>query len=314
MRVIISGASGLVGRALTERLKADGHEVVRLVRHLPNGEDERQWSPGSEPLDPQTLADVDALVNLSGAPIANLPWTSSTRREILDSRIETTGTLVAALRQLDGTGEGPKTLVNASAVGYYGDRPGETLDESAAPGAGFLADVAQRWEGIAVTAPPQVRVVRVRTGIVLAPSGTPDFTKPRSVLSSLGVAGILRLLTWLGVSGPLGTGRQVWPWITLRDEAGAIAHVLGSQVEGPVNLAAPARTTAADLGRELAEQMHRPYLLPVPRPVLTAVLGDAARDLLLADQYAVPVKLLEDGYRFQDTTVADGAAQTAPQS
>lgn len=297
MRVIVSGASGLVGRALVGALRDEGHQVVRLVRHPPRGDDERRWSPGLEPLDPAAIADADALVNLSGAPIAKLPWTPSRREEILESRIQTTASLVAALRQAVEDGRAPGVLVNASAVGYYGSRPGVVLHESSAPGTGFLAEVARRWEETAAGTPHQVRNVQIRTGIVLAPEGT---------------AGILRRLTSLGISGPLGGGQQIWPWITLRDEVGAIVHLLGSQLSGPVNLCAPARTTSAELGGELARQMHRPYLLPVPRAVLVAALGDAARELLLADQHVVPDKLLTDGYRFRDVGVREAVARTDP--
>lgn len=295
MRVVVSGASGLVGRALVPALTADGHEVVRLIRHPPRADDERQWAPGAEPMDPGTIADADALVNLSGSPISKLPWTHARRAEILDSRIQTTATLVAALRQAAEDGKAPAVLINASAVGYYGSRPGVVLHESSAPGTGFLAEVARRWEETASTAPRQVRVVQIRTGIVLAPEGT---------------AGILKRLTSFGVSGPMGGGHQIWPWITLRDEVGAIVHLLDSHLAGPVNLSAPARTTSAELGRELARQMNRPYLLPAPRAVLTAALGDAARELLLADQHVVPDKLLNDGYRFRDMSVQEAVAQT----
>ncbi|SER72447.1 hypothetical protein SAMN05443377_10797 [Propionibacterium cyclohexanicum] len=295
MRVVVSGATGLIGGALVPALQRSGHEVVRLVRHEPRHDGERQWAPGCEPLAPSVIADADAVVNLSGSPIARLPWTSSRRAEILGSRIDTTASLVAALRQLARDGSGPRTLINASAVGYYGDRPGVVLYESESMGAGFLAKVARRWEETANAAPESVRVVTIRTGIVLAPQGT---------------AAILRFMTALGVAGPLGTGRQIWPWISLRDEVGAIVHLLGSQLRGPVNLAAPARSSSAELGRELARQMRRPYRLTVPRPLLAAALGDAARELLLADQHVVPDRLLQDGYRFHDVTLHDSIAQT----
>ncbi len=277
----------MIGRALTRRLAADGDEVVRLVRRAPQAPGEVAWDPAAGRLDPAALAGADAVVNLSGASLSRLPWTPAYRREILSSRLDATTTITAALRQAAAAGPAPATLINASAVGFYGSRPGEVLDETSAPGDGFLARVVREWEEAASAAPDGVRTVLARTGVVVGPGGA---MRP------------LMLLTRAGLAGPLGSGRQHWPWISLRDEVGALVHLLRSPVSGPVDLVGPTPATAAELGRALAERMRRPYRLPAPS-ALIGLLGEAGRELLLADQQVAPAVLLRDGYRFADETV-----------
>lgn len=286
-RVIISGGSGLIGTALAASLRNDGVRVQKLVRRPVLNEDEIQWDPGRTALAPEALAGATAVVNLNGASIGKLPWTRAYRRVLWDSRIGPTRTVAAALRDLGA--EAPK-FVSASAVGFYGSRPGEVLDESAAPGTTLLARLCVEWEKAALGAGESARVALLRTAPILDKDAT---LKP------------LIPLTKLGISGPLGGGRQVWPWISLQDEVAAIRHIIDKDIRGPVNLTGPQRATASDIGRELARQLHRPFLLPVPAWALRVVVGgDAADSLLLADAFAVPTALEGSGFRFADSDVA----------
>lgn len=286
LRVLISGASGMIGSELSRQLRAEGHEILRLVRRTPTSSDEFHWAPTSHMLDFSVLDRVDAVVNLSGASISRLPWTSSYKRDILDSRVQATRTITDAMRMSSAP---PSVLLNASAVGFYGDRPDEDLTEESARGEGFLADVVDRWEQAANLAPESTRVVTLRTGLVLGDGGA---LKP------------LLPLTRLGLSGPLGGGRQSWPWISLYDEAAAIRHLLTSSLSGPVNLAGPEPATANDVMRTLAELMHRPFALPVPEKVIELALRDAGHELLLSSQRLVPRRLLDDGFEFRHRTIA----------
>ncbi|QHC66294.1 TIGR01777 family protein [Rathayibacter sp. VKM Ac-2759] len=287
LRVLISGASGMIGSELTAQLRADGHEIFRLVRHAPTSPDEFHWAPTSHMLDFSVLDRVDAVINLSGASISRLPWTSSYKREILDSRVKATQTITDAMRMATTP---PTILLNASAVGYYGDRPGEELTEESARGEGFLADVVESWEQAAHLAPETTRVVTFRTGLVLGQGGA---LKP------------LLPLTRFGLAGPLGSGEQFWPWISLYDEAAAIRHLLTSTLSGPVNLAGPAPATANEVMRTLAEQLHRPFKLAVPEKIIELALRDAGHELLLSSQQLVPQRLIDDGFAFRHGTVAE---------
>ncbi|TCL78799.1 MULTISPECIES: TIGR01777 family oxidoreductase [unclassified Rathayibacter] len=287
LRVLISGASGMIGSELVRQLRSDGHEIFRLVRHAPTSPDEFHWAPASHMLDFSVLDRVDAVVNLSGASISRLPWTSSYKREILDSRVQATQTITDAMRMASTP---PSILLNASAVGYYGDRPGEELTEESPRGEGFLADVVERWEQAALLAPETARVVTVRTGLVLGNGGA---LKP------------LLPLTKLGLSGPLGGGQQYWPWISHYDEAAAIRHLLTSSLSGPVNLAGPEAATANEVMSTLAELLHRPFKLPVPEKIIELALRDAGHELLLSSQRLVPQRLLDDGFVFRHRTVAE---------
>ena len=277
----------MIGTELIRQLRADGHEVQKLVRRAPKSADELNWAPSAGMLDANVMDSVDAVINLSGATISKIPWTSSYKKKILESRLETTHALADAMSRAANP---PATFLCASAVGIYGDRPGERLDDDASRGTGFLADVVEAWEQAAHTAPAKTRVVTFRTGVVVGPGGA---MKP------------LLLLTRFGLGSKIGTGGQHWPWISLHDEAAAIRHLLFSRLTGSVNLAGPTPATADRLTKALARRMRRPHAFSVPEAFLTTVLGDAGHDLLLSSQKVVPTRLIADGFSFRDPTVED---------
>lgn len=287
LRVLVSGASGLIGTELVAQLRSTGHIPLTLVRREPTSPEESRWDPEQGVLDMDLMASVDAVVNLSGASLSRLPWTSGYRHTIVKSRLDSTHTLTRAMGQAL---TGPRVLLNASAVGYYGNRPGAELTEVSAAGSGFLAQVVTDWETAAHTAPAGVRVVTFRTGLVVATGGA---------------LGPIATLTRLGLGGRMGSGKQHWPWISLHDEAAAIVHLLTSELSGPVNLVGPQPAVASRLTRRVAAVLNRPHLLTVPRPVISLLLGEAGRELLLADQRVSADRLLSDGFNFRHTTVED---------
>lgn len=285
MRVLIAGASGFIGSALVERLTAGGHEVVRLVRRRAQAPDEATWSPAAGIIDFTVMDRVDAVVNLSGASLARLPWTKNYRGVLVDSRITATRTLADAMRKARHP---PAVFLSASAVGYYGDRPGELLTEFSSAGSGFLAELVGRWETAAMLAPDETRTAVFRTGIVVGYGGA---------MQRIGT------LTRFGLSGRLGTGGQHWPWISLDDEVAALLHLLDSKLSGPVNLVGPTPATADRVMNAMAERMHRPYTFTVPERMLELALGRAADELLLSSQKVRPQRLIDDGFRFSHVTV-----------
>ncbi|WP_460516716.1 TIGR01777 family oxidoreductase [Humibacter antri] len=287
---MIAGASGMIGGALATWLQASGDDVVRLVRRPPRGDGEVRWDPAAGILDASVLSGADAVVSLSGAPTSRLPWTPAYKKVILESRLDVTRTIVDAIH---GAERAPSVFVSASAVGFYGDRGDEDLTESSPRGDGFLSAVVDAWEAEASRASDVTRVAFVRTGLVVGPSGA---MPP------------LRLLARAGLAGPIGSGRQWWPWISLHDEVAAIDHIIGSGLgggglSGPVNLAGPTPATEAEFMRTLARRMHRPYGMPAPAFALRLALQDAAQELMLSSQRMLPTALLNDGFRFRDETV-----------
>ena len=286
LSILVAGASGFIGTPLVHALREAGHHVTTLVRRTPRTASEFRWSPGSRPLDPAIVDGADVVVNLAGANIGKLPWTESYEQEILHSRVSATDTLVEAMRQAANP---PALFLSGSASGVYGDRPVDVLDDDASAGTGFLAEVCTAWEAAATAAPTGVRVVLLRTGIVVGQGG--------------GALAPLVPLTKAGVGGRLGTGGQFWPWIALEDEVGAIVHLAtspdASEVSGPVNLAGPEPAVADRITRRVAEDLHRPYLFTVPATALRLLLRQAADEMLLANQRMVPRKLLDAGYRFR---------------
>ena len=276
------GATGLIGRRLVAALTRRGDEAVAVSRRgaAVDGAESVRWNPAEGPPPAAALEGVDAVVNLAGAPIAGGRWTRARKRAIRASRVETTRLLVDAL----GPG-GPGTLVNASAVGYYGPRD-DTVEESAPPGDDFLARTAVAWEGEALRARERgVRVILLRSGIVLAREG--------------GALPRLALLTRLFLGGPLGGGRQWMPWIHIDDEVGLILFALDhEQVAGPLNAAAPAPVRQRDLARALGRVLHRPAVVPAPALAVRLAMGEMAT-VALDGQRAVPAAALGAGYAFR---------------
>ena len=286
MKIAVSGASGLIGGALLPALRADGHEVLTLVRRTPRTVDEHRWDPQHRRIDPGLLTDVDAVINLGGTPIRPRPFTAGYKERLLRSRIDATTTIAEALAAAAAADPGrPRVLLSASAVGYYGDTGSRTVTEQDPAGEDFLAQVCAQWE--AATAPAEaagVRVVRLRTGLVL----------DRKAMLMQVLGRVFRL----GLGGRMGSGQQYWPWISLTDVVGAVRHLLGTDVSGPVNLTGPAPVTNAEFTRELARQVHRPAVLPVPAFAINLALGEFGRSSVTAGQRALPARLEESGYRF----------------
>jgi uncharacterized protein (TIGR01777 family) len=283
VRVAIVGATGLIGRRVAGALARRGDDVLALSRSgapVPGARPLR-WDPAEGPPPAAALEGVDALVNVAGAPIAPRRWTDARKRELRDSRLVTTRRVVEAL-----AAGGPRVLVNASGVNYYGDAPHD-VDESSPPGRGFLAELCVDWEAEARRAEAAgVRVALLRSGIVLAPEGG---SLPR-----------LALPARLGLAGPIGGGRQWLPWIHVADEVGIILLALDDgRVSGPLNLVAPAPVRQREFARTLGRVLRRPAALPTPAAALRLALGQLAEELLLQGQRAVPRAALAAGYRFR---------------
>lgn len=288
MRVVVAGSSGLIGTALVAVLRAADHEVLRLVRRAPAGPDERRWDPTAGTLTDGALDGVDAVVNLCGVGIGDKRWTGAYKQVVRDSRNTPTDVLARAVVE-----RRVPTLVNASAVGYYGDTGDVEVDESAPSGTGFLAEVCHDWE--AATAPATaggVRVVLLRTGLVLSPAG--------------GLLGRLKPLYSLALGGRLGSGRQYYSWISLEDEIAAIQFVVEHDaVSGPVNLTGPAPVTNAEFNRALGAAVGRPAPWVVPGFAIRLLIGDFAQEGVLAGQRAVPAALEAAGFTFRHRSVGE---------
>lgn len=289
MRVAITGASGLIGTALATSLRGDGHEVLRLVRGEPRSprQDEVRWNPGAGYVDLEPMEGVDAVVHLAGAGVGNRPWTSSYRRELVDSRVKGTATLATALAQL---ARQPAVLVSASAIGWYGDGGDRVLDETEPAGDGFLADLVVDWEQAADPARAAgIRVVHPRTGLVMAREG--------------GLLEKVLLPYKIGLGGRIGSGRQWWSGVSLVDEVAALRFMIDrSGLEGPVNLAAPEPARNAEWNERIGERLHRPTVLAVPGPLLRLLgkpIGGQLEEMLLFSQRVVPSVLLDAGFEFQ---------------
>jgi uncharacterized protein len=289
VKVAVTGSSGLIGQALVTALHAEGHEVARLVRRATRAPEEIRWDPTGGGLDPAALAGVDAVVHLSGAGVGEHRWTEQYKRVLYDSRIESTRAMVTAMLAAQKEGAGPRTLLCASAVGWYGDTGDRVVDETAPAGDSFLAALCRDWEASTEPAADAgIRVARLRSGLVLSRRG--------------GLLGKVLPLFKLGLGGRLGHGRQYWPWISLADEIGAITYLLTEDVHGPVNLTGPEPVTNAAFTRRLGRAVHRPALAWVPRSALRIALGEFATESL-GSQRAVPAVLESAGYRFQHADI-----------
>ncbi|WP_104179425.1 TIGR01777 family oxidoreductase [Arthrobacter sp. B0490] len=284
MRILLAGASGTIGTALTRHLEPD-HEVRRLVRRAPKGQQEVRWNPAAGDLDVDAVEWADAVINLSGAGIAGGLWTRSYRETLYASRILPTRTLVEAMRRATNP---PEVFISQSASGYYGDRGDDVLTEGSRSGDTLMADICRRWEAEALRAPDAVRVVLPRTGIVMAKEG--------GALPNL----LIPIRFFAGTS--LGSGRQWWPWISLNDQVRAVGFLLTASLSGPVNLSAPAPATLDTITLQLGRVFHRPVWFRVPGPLLTAVLGQLGRELLLVSARMEPRALTGAGFSFDEPT------------
>jgi uncharacterized protein (TIGR01777 family) len=282
LRVAISGASGLIGSSLAVYLTTAGHEVVKLVRREAAGPGEVSWDPATGRLDPAGLADVDAVVNLAGVSIAGV-WTPSRKRAIHDSRVQATGTLVAAMAALE---KPPAVFVSASAVGAYGHHGGEAVTEQTKLGSGFLADVCKAWEEAAAPAADLgVRVVNPRFGIVVSGAG--------------GAVATMLPAFKAGLGGRLGDGTQYWAWVELDDVLAALEWLLfDEELSGAVNVTSPDPVTNREMTETIGHVLRRPAVLAAPGAALRHGLGGMGEEMLLASQRAVPARLRSRGFRF----------------
>ncbi|MEU3689290.1 TIGR01777 family oxidoreductase [Streptomyces narbonensis] len=294
-RVAVTGATGLIGRALVRSLRADGHDVLRLVRRPAATADEVEWDPKRLYVDAAGLVGVDAVVHLAGAGVGERRWTEAYKREIRDSRVLGTRAIAEALASL---AEPPEVLVCGTALGYYGDTGSRAVDESAPAGTGFLPSVCVEWEAAAAPAEEAgIRVAYARTGLVVAREG--------------GAWGRLFPVFRAGIGGRMGDGRQYWSHISLHDEVAALRHLVDTPaLSGPVNLTAPEPVTNREVTAAMGRVLRRPTLCAVPAPALKLVLGDFAQDVL-GSQRVLPARLLESGFDFAFPTIDEAIRAAA---
>ncbi|MEU3750902.1 MULTISPECIES: TIGR01777 family oxidoreductase [Streptomyces] len=294
-RVAVTGATGLIGRALVRSLRTDGHDVLRLVRRPAATADEVEWDPKRLYVDAAGLVGVDAVVHLAGAGVGERRWTEAYKREIRDSRVLGTRAIAEALASL---AEPPEVLVCGTALGYYGDTGSRAVDESAPAGTGFLPSVCVEWEAAAAPAEEAgIRVAHARTGLVVAAEG--------------GAWGRLFPVFRAGIGGRMGDGRQYWSHISLHDEVAALRHLVDTpSLSGPVNLTAPEPVTNREVTAAMGRVLRRPTLCTVPAPALKLVLGDFAQDVL-GSQRVLPARLLESGFDFAFPTIDEAIRAAA---
>ena len=290
MRVLISGASGLLGSALVRELRAGGHESIALVRRTA-GAGEVQWEP-RQPLHPDRLTGCDAVVHLAGKNIAGL-WTKKFKQEVLESRVFGTRTLATAAAESYRRSGKPTVFVCASGMSYYGDRGDEVLTEESLMGQGFLAEVVRQWEAaVEPCREAGLRVVSLRIGVVLASKG--GALKP-----------MLPAFRF-GLGGRVGSGKQYWSWIALEDVVGMMIFSLQNDgVRGPVNVVGPAPVRNEEFVRALGKELHRPTIFPLPTFVVKALLGEMGQELLLTSARVLPAKMNAAGYRFRHSELGD---------
>lgn len=286
MHVVISGGTGLIGQALHASLLDDGHTVTLLVRRNPEGDHEASWDPASGWIDTTAFDGADVVVNLSGAPVAGKRWSEQYRRTIMDSRVDSSQVLANAMVGLD---KKPSLYIQASGVGFYGDRDDEVLEEQAIPGRSFLSDVCVEWEGAAAPAADAgIPCAFLRTGLVMSSRGG-AFAKMLPLFKA-------------GLGGPLGDGSAWWPWITLHDHIRAIRFVMDAPLGGPINMVGPAPVRQSELAQALGKALRRPSLIPAPSLALRLAMGEFSTEIL-ASTRAVPSFLLDAGFTFDHPTI-----------
>lgn len=285
MRIVIGGSSGLIGTELVDSLRKDGHEVLRLVRRKPTASSEIYWNPAAGELDFAQLAGANVIINLAGAGVGDSRWTEKYKTMILSSRVDSTSLLAKAAAEIK-----PDVFVAGSAIGWYGDTADRQVDESSPAGTGFLADVVVAWEKASQPASAAgVRVVNIRTGLVAAKNG--------------GAWSRLLPIFKLGAGGKLGSGKQYWSFISMRDEIAAIKFVISnSKITGPVNLTAPEPATNAEVTKAMSKIFNRPALFPVPAFALKSLLGEFSQEVL-GSARVIPRVLIDAGFEFQDPNI-----------
>ncbi len=289
--IAIAGSSGLIGSALVAALRAADHRVLRIVRRAPSNGDELHWNPDTGEFDPSGLEGVDAVINLCGVNVGEKRWSGSFKQSLRDSRIGPTEVIAAAVADA-----GVPTLINASAVGYYGNSGSRVVDENAPAGGGFLSRLCLDWEAAALAAEDSgARVVLARSGLVLSPGG--------------GVLSRLRPVFNFGLGARLGNGRQYMPWISLEDEVRALLFAINNtDLSGPVNVTGPAPVTNAEFTAALGRALNRPTPLQVPGFALRTLLGEFADEGLLGGQRAIPAALERAGFVFHHNTIGEALA------
>ena len=284
MKILISGSHGLVGTALIKALEPEGHEIYRLVRHYPGSHSEIEWSPDRYSIALSLIEGFDAVVHLAGESIAEGRWTDEKKKRIRESRVKGTKLLSDALANLT---QPPKTLISASAIGYYGDRDDELLTEESAPGNDFLSEVCKEWEAATSHATTMgIRVVNTRFGIILDKEG--------------GALKKMLPVFRMGIGGRIGSGKQWMSWIALDDVIGALKFALTNQsLTGPVNYVAPKPVRNAEFTKALGHALSRPTILPIPAFGVRFAFGEMADALLLSSQRVEPSRLTKAGYQFE---------------
>ena len=277
-KVAVTGSSGLIGAALVAQLQSDGYKVLKLVRRPPRAADEVSWDPKKGEIDLKSLEGVDAVFHLAGAGVGDKRWTASYRSQILNSRLLGTTTIANACEQLQ-----PEVFISASAIGYYGETGNREVTEVDRGGDDFLSIVCREWELVANLA-PSVRTIKLRTGLVLDPTG--------------GALGRMIPLFKFGIGGKLGSGKQWWSWITLHDQVRAMIFLMQSEIEGAVNITSPNPVTNKEFTAALAHALKRPAFFPAPAIALRAVLGGFSSEVL-GSKKVIPKVLLDNGFKFE---------------
>lgn len=288
MKILITGASGLVGSKLIEVLRSGGHDILKMVRRQAKGPDEVRWDVDRGEIDTQAMNGVDAVVHLAGENVGEGRWTDAKKKSIMDSRVLGTRLIVGALTKLDPK---PRVLISASATGIYGSRGSEVVTEASLPGSGFLAEVCRKWEAETVPAVEQgIRVVNLRVGVVLSNDG----------------GALPKLLTpfKLGVGGKVGSGKQYLSWLTLDDLVRIIVTALTNEsYAGPINAVTPEPVTNQELTEAIGKKLSRPTFMTVPEFAVKLLFGQMGEETVLSSTRALPVRLDELGFKFEYPTI-----------